>query len=81
MHIFCRYCNIFKYRLQYYFLYECVYICGKHLYFYVYQVEFTTMKYRLPSCIYDGGIIDCLSLVGRHRSNSELVSATTCPHD
>ena len=65
MHIICQYCNMFKYRLQYYFLYECVYIvqtrltltsCGKHLYFYIYQVGFTTMEHHLPSCIYDGGI-------------------------
>ena len=39
--------------------------CGKHLYFYVYQVGFTTMEHRLPSSIYDDGIIDRLSLVAR----------------
>ena len=63
------------YRLQYYFLYKCVYIlrthpaltsCGKHLHFYVYQVGFTMIV---------------LSIVYRsshdpHQLNSELVPAT-----
>ena len=51
---------------------QYVYIHGKHLYFYVYQVGFTCtmMEHRSPSCIYDNGIIDHLSLSRDRRLSS-----------